>query len=72
MSNTKPHHLLRCSFFFYLILSFGLYHNGHGNTCSGRQYETSIMAAMVKANLQQYWWTDCSSKRMDEVLPFVS
>ncbi|XP_062607950.1 LOW QUALITY PROTEIN: A disintegrin and metalloproteinase with thrombospondin motifs 3-like [Saccostrea cucullata] len=48
---------------------FGLFHNGHGNTCSGRQYETSIMNAMVRSNLQHYWWTDCSNKKMKEVLP---
>ncbi|XP_069123085.1 A disintegrin and metalloproteinase with thrombospondin motifs 3-like [Argopecten irradians] len=47
----------------------GLYHDGHGNTCRGRQYATAIMAPMVQANLQHYWWSTCSNDRMNQMLP---
>uniref|UniRef100_A0A0B7A7Y9 Peptidase M12B domain-containing protein n=1 Tax=Arion vulgaris TaxID=1028688 RepID=A0A0B7A7Y9_9EUPU len=50
---------------------FGLFHDGHGNDCHGRKYLTSMMAALVESKLNHFWWSDCSSKRMKEMVRYL-
>ncbi|XP_070185529.1 A disintegrin and metalloproteinase with thrombospondin motifs 3-like isoform X2 [Littorina saxatilis] len=50
---------------------FGLFHDGHGNACSGRRYTTAIMAPLVEAKLNHYWWSDCSKQQMQHVINYL-
>ncbi|CAG5119057.1 unnamed protein product, partial [Candidula unifasciata] len=50
---------------------FGLFHDGHGNDCTGRKYETSMMAALVESKLNHFWWSECSSRRMKEMVRYL-
>lgn len=47
---------------------FGLMHDGHGNTCYGQAYTTSIMATVVQSSFNSYWWSGCSKSKMKEVI----
>ncbi|KAL4239989.1 A disintegrin and metalloproteinase with thrombospondin motifs 14 [Mactra antiquata] len=47
---------------------FGLMHDGHGNTCYGQHYRTSIMATIVQSSFNHYWWSECSRRKMKEVI----
>ncbi|XP_052265428.1 A disintegrin and metalloproteinase with thrombospondin motifs 2-like [Dreissena polymorpha] len=51
---------------------FGLWHDGHGNTCYGQAYTTSIMATVVQSSFNHYWWSGCSKTKMLEVLPYLT
>ncbi|PVD39034.1 hypothetical protein C0Q70_01661 [Pomacea canaliculata] len=51
--------------------SFGLFHDGHGNSCTGRRYTTAVMAPLVEAKLNHYWWSECSKQRMHEVINYL-
>ncbi|KAJ8318392.1 hypothetical protein KUTeg_003483 [Tegillarca granosa] len=50
----------------------GLMHDGHGNTCSGREYQTAVMAPMIQATLNHFWWSSCSRERMQQLIPTLS
>ncbi|XP_076462921.1 A disintegrin and metalloproteinase with thrombospondin motifs 2-like [Babylonia areolata] len=50
---------------------FGLFHDGHGNHCSGRQYQSAIMAPLVEAKLNRFWWSECSKQRMQHVINYL-
>ncbi|XP_025089105.1 LOW QUALITY PROTEIN: A disintegrin and metalloproteinase with thrombospondin motifs 3-like [Pomacea canaliculata] len=50
---------------------FGLFHDGHGNSCTGRRYTTAVMAPLVEAKLNHYWWSECSKQRMHEVINYL-
>ncbi|XP_005110846.3 A disintegrin and metalloproteinase with thrombospondin motifs 3 [Aplysia californica] len=50
---------------------FGLFHDGHGNHCHGRKYQTSMMAALVESRLNHFWWSDCSSRRMKDMIRYL-
>ncbi|XP_060559602.1 LOW QUALITY PROTEIN: A disintegrin and metalloproteinase with thrombospondin motifs 3-like [Ruditapes philippinarum] len=47
---------------------FGLMHDGHGNSCHGSTYRTSIMATVVQSSFNHYWWSPCSKTKMAEVI----
>ncbi|XP_067671402.1 A disintegrin and metalloproteinase with thrombospondin motifs 3-like isoform X2 [Haliotis asinina] len=47
---------------------FGLFHDGHGNRCHGREYRTAIMATLVESKLNHYWWSICSQERMKSLV----
>ncbi|XP_055877407.1 A disintegrin and metalloproteinase with thrombospondin motifs 2-like isoform X2 [Biomphalaria glabrata] len=51
---------------------FGVPHDGHGNKCYGRKYETALMATQVLSNLNHFWWSECSSSRMKEVIRYLT
>ncbi|KAK7498557.1 hypothetical protein BaRGS_00010217 [Batillaria attramentaria] len=50
---------------------FGLFHDGHGNHCTGRRYQTAIMAPLVETKLNNFWWSECSRQRMEQVVKSV-
>ncbi|KAL8571350.1 hypothetical protein ACOMHN_064483 [Nucella lapillus] len=53
----------------------GVFHDGQGNPCTGPQYTSAIMAPLVEAKLNRFWWSHCSRERLQQVLPrlkFVS
>ncbi|XP_045210598.2 A disintegrin and metalloproteinase with thrombospondin motifs gon-1-like [Mercenaria mercenaria] len=50
---------------------FGLMHDGHGNTCHGTAYTTSIMATIVQSSFNRYWWSGCSKAKMAEVIGYL-
>ncbi|GFR60351.1 A disintegrin and metalloproteinase with thrombospondin motifs 3 [Elysia marginata] len=51
---------------------FGLFHDGHGNNCHGRQYKNAMMAPLVESKLNQFWWSSCSSRRMKEMVRSIT
>ncbi|KAH9498406.1 A disintegrin and metalloproteinase with thrombospondin motifs 3 [Bulinus truncatus] len=50
---------------------FGIYHDGHGNHCYGRKYESAMMATQVMSKLNHFWWSDCSSTKMKAVIKYL-
>ncbi|XP_041363454.1 A disintegrin and metalloproteinase with thrombospondin motifs 3-like [Gigantopelta aegis] len=50
---------------------FGLMHDGHGNRCHGPRYRSSIMAGLVEAKMNHFWWSRCSSERMKQVIDYL-
>ncbi|CAL1526316.1 unnamed protein product [Lymnaea stagnalis] len=50
---------------------FGLFHDGHGNECHGRKYDTAIMAPLVESKLNHFWWSECSKSRMKEMVRYL-
>lgn len=50
----------------------GVYHDGHGNDCHGREFQYSMMASMVQSTLQHYWWSRCSNDAINKVLPYLT
>ncbi|GFO12445.1 A disintegrin and metalloproteinase with thrombospondin motifs 3, partial [Plakobranchus ocellatus] len=50
---------------------FGLFHDGHGNNCYGRAYQNAMMAPLVESKLNNFWWSTCSKRRMEEMVPYL-
>ncbi|XP_063446232.1 A disintegrin and metalloproteinase with thrombospondin motifs 3-like [Mytilus trossulus] len=50
----------------------GVYHDGHGNDCGGREFQYSMMASMVQSTLHHYWWSRCSNDRIKQALPYLT
>lgn len=50
---------------------FGLFHDGHGNPCTGRNYQTAVMAPLVETKLNNFWWSECSKARMQQVVNYL-
>ncbi|XP_059156833.1 A disintegrin and metalloproteinase with thrombospondin motifs 2-like [Physella acuta] len=51
---------------------FGVFHDGHGNECHGRKWETALMATLLETKLNNFWWSECSRARMKEVLQYIT
>ncbi|KAL8558849.1 hypothetical protein ACOMHN_031778 [Nucella lapillus] len=50
---------------------FGLFHDGHRNPCTGPRYASAIMAPLVEAKLNHFWWSECSKQRMQQVINYL-
>ncbi|XP_064617882.1 A disintegrin and metalloproteinase with thrombospondin motifs 14-like isoform X2 [Liolophura sinensis] len=44
--------------------TFGLLHDGQGNSCHGPSYHGSIMAPLMESAFNRYFWTECSRVQM--------
>ena len=51
------------------ICSFGMHHDGAGNRCGYKGYETAkIMAAQLNKNTEPFSWSSCSRQYISDFL----
>ena len=51
------------------ISSFGMHHDGAGNRCGYKGYETAkIMAAQLNKNTEPFSWSSCSRQYISDFL----
>ncbi|XP_077998997.1 A disintegrin and metalloproteinase with thrombospondin motifs 3-like [Glandiceps talaboti] len=46
----------------------GMEHDGHGNTCKDEAESGSIMAPLVQANFNNYYWSACSRQEISKYI----
>ena len=54
-----------------VTLSFGMEHDGVGNSCKRDQLRGSIMSPVVKATYTRYFWSICSQYELHRYLQWV-
>ena len=48
----------------FLCFRMGLQHDGVGNDCDDDPEDGKIMASLVQASYEEYYWTTCSKERL--------
>ncbi len=55
------------------LVSFGMHHDGAGNKCGEKGYESAkIMAAQLNKNTEPFTWSSCSRQYISDFLELVS